>query len=46
MGYMDEERFQYFKEHYYNPAKKDPTMTQLVGLGSDGKLWEIGRAHV
>lgn len=42
MGYMDEERFQHFKEHYYNPAKKDPTMTQLVGIDSNGRLWAPG----
>lgn len=43
---MDEERFTHFKEHYYNPNKKDASMTIPVGLDSNGKLWAAGSAGV
>ena len=46
MAFLDETGLTHFRDKYYNPAKKDPTMTLPVGLDSNGKLWAAGAAGV
>lgn len=44
MGFLDETGLTHFRDHYYNPAKKDASMTIPVGLDTNGKLWAAGDA--
>ena len=44
MSVLDKNGLEYFQQHKYNPAKKDPSMTLPVGRDDNGKLWAAGNA--
>ena len=42
MGFLDEDGLTHFRDHYYNPIKKDNRMILQVGRDDHGGLWAEG----